>query len=124
MTMNPEIKAEWVKRLRSGEYKQGRNFLNKRGNFCCLGVLCEIGLDQGLLEKQPAGTGVDVFAYRAVGGGPKETTVLPRDFATYIGLDLNPEIESGALGGLSLAELNDFERKTFAEIADLIEEHL
>ena len=43
--MNKEIKAEWVKALRSGEYKQGGGALHRGDHFCCLGVLCDIAID-------------------------------------------------------------------------------
>jgi hypothetical protein len=37
--MQPELKAKWVKALRSGEYKQGRKYLSNYEEYCCLGVL-------------------------------------------------------------------------------------
>ena len=39
--MRPVVKR-WVEALRSGEYEQGKHFLEKDGKFCCLGVLCKI----------------------------------------------------------------------------------
>jgi len=39
--LNP-VAQKWVKALRSGKYKQGRNRLRKKDRFCCLGVLCEL----------------------------------------------------------------------------------
>lgn len=44
--MNPKIKHDWLKALRSGKYKQGRHALrnyNEEGSdYCCLGVLCDV----------------------------------------------------------------------------------
>lgn len=44
--MKPELKKRWVKALRSGKYKQGKNYLRRQtpegDRYCCLGVLCEI----------------------------------------------------------------------------------
>jgi len=40
--VNKQLKAEWVKALRSGEYKQGRLRLQRGDSYCCLGVLCEV----------------------------------------------------------------------------------
>lgn len=41
--MNKQIKARWVKALRSGKYKQARGVLkNKEGAMCCLGVLTDL----------------------------------------------------------------------------------
>ena len=39
--MDKKLKAKWVKALRSGEYKQGKGYLEDRGKFCCLGVLAD-----------------------------------------------------------------------------------
>jgi hypothetical protein len=41
--MNQEIKDQWVKALRSGEYSQGQHRLRPTlGTYCCLGVLCDL----------------------------------------------------------------------------------
>lgn len=40
--MNKTIKAKWVKALRSGRYRQAMGFLELRGSYCCLGVLCRV----------------------------------------------------------------------------------
>ena len=44
--MKPELKKRWVKALRSGEYKKGKEYLKQNTpkglRHCCLGVLCEI----------------------------------------------------------------------------------
>ncbi len=46
--MKPALKKQWVKALRSGEYKQGRGCMHTVGKdggsprFCCLGVLVDI----------------------------------------------------------------------------------
>jgi hypothetical protein len=34
--------VDWVAALRSGNFKQGKTYLNKDNVFCCLGVLCEV----------------------------------------------------------------------------------
>jgi hypothetical protein len=40
--MKSELKDEWVRALRSGDYKQGNGALLKDGKYCCLGVLADI----------------------------------------------------------------------------------
>jgi len=40
--MDQEIKQEWVKALRSGDFKQGRGKLRNGDGYCCLGVLCQV----------------------------------------------------------------------------------
>ena len=44
--LDPELKAKWLAALRSDEYKQGKYCLNIEGEFCCLGVLCDIAKDE------------------------------------------------------------------------------
>lgn len=41
--MNPEEKERWIEALLSGKYEQGTMMLKTPdGNFCCLGVKCEV----------------------------------------------------------------------------------
>jgi hypothetical protein len=45
--MDQQIKKQWVVALRSGKYKQGREYLRTKlsdgsYSYCCLGVLCDI----------------------------------------------------------------------------------
>lgn len=44
--MDAQMKARWVKALRSGKYRQARGVLRTSDaegqTFCCLGVLCEV----------------------------------------------------------------------------------
>jgi hypothetical protein len=45
--MNPDIKEQWTKALRSGDYNQGQCYLFSTDNyqnerFCCLGVLADV----------------------------------------------------------------------------------
>jgi hypothetical protein len=44
--MKKEIKAAWVKALRSGDYVQGTGTLAHEGKHCCLGVLAQVLADQ------------------------------------------------------------------------------
>lgn len=96
--MNPEIKAKWVEALRSGKYQQGTGRLCWNGEHCCLGVLYDIA--------QPGGMTPEVG----------ECELLPSSFGAKVGLPFSQED--------NLARLNDWERKSFAEIADYIEANL
>lgn len=44
--MSPELKAKWVKALRSGEFEQARSKLHRKidgqDSYCCIGVLCTL----------------------------------------------------------------------------------
>jgi len=50
--MNPERKAEWLRRLRSGEYDQTSGQLKaeygSNVSYCCLGVACEMAREDGV----------------------------------------------------------------------------
>lgn len=49
--LNPVLKAQWLKALRSGKYAQAQGALYKggtHGGYCCLGVLCDV---KGRLDK-------------------------------------------------------------------------
>src|SRR5690606_7791757 len=122
--MNNEVKQEWVKRLRSGQYKQGRNSLRQGDSYCCLGVLCDLYSPQ-LWEQGPEGT----FCYAGASG------VLPSIVSEAYGIshdpmvatrDLpeklvnNPNFDTLSIKYCSLSELNDH-GYTFEEIAEVIE---
>lgn len=54
--MNEEVKTLWLEALRSGEYTQGEFRLKTdlaagEVQFCCLGVLCEIAVKEGVISK-------------------------------------------------------------------------
>lgn len=53
--MDKEIKAEWSRRLRSGDYRQGKGNLSYSSGgkewYCCLGVLCEIAVERGICQR-------------------------------------------------------------------------
>lgn len=109
--MNQEIKAKWVAALRSGKYPQGKEFLNNGGKFCCLGVLCEIAIDEGLPVNKDM-TSVEVHY-------DDRLSTLPRSVCTWAGL--GNDLPSA--GRESLSSLND-NGMPFTEIADIIEREL
>lgn len=114
--MNPEMKTEWIERLRSGNYKQGRSMLNAEDQFCCLGVLCEIALDYGLVTKEEI---VSLSRYKYIStrnSTDTEESTLPRVVAGIANITREAEND--------LIDLNDVEQKNFNEIADWIEVNL
>jgi len=139
--MDPDIKAQWVAALRSGEYKQGEKALaildgDDGPKYCCLGVLCELAEKAGVhLNTHPeyipafeaaAGT-VQIKVY----GG--EYSVTPSAVKAWAGLTVsNPEVEVKLPGDdvttvTSVASLNDGNfgpKYDFNQIADVIEEQL
>lgn len=55
LKMRAEVRDELVRRLRSGEYIQGKEKLaikDEEGErFCCLGVLCEMAVEEGVIQR-------------------------------------------------------------------------
>ena len=108
----------WVVALRSGQYQQGRRALkaicgaDKEIRHCCLGVLCEV---LGVPNRQEG----PYFGFSSGG----YTGVLPPEVSNAMGfVDCDPSITDveGELRG-TLAGLNDSDRWSFGQIADLIE---
>ena len=135
--MNQEIKAKWIAALRSGKYKQGEGCLNDgHGGFCCLGVLCDVqgvewtpGIDYGTNKTGKKVMGIvmpadPVFPER---GTYVEVGILPdeiRDFVqlpTSTGLIPQDFLTDRKGNFITLTQLNDLEKLTFDQIADVIE---
>ena len=134
--MKPEIKAKWVEALRSGDFKQGKGYLNNRddNSFCCLGVLCEINADKRfnkipviVNKKNDKEKTIVATSFRIIDDSSEtESSIfyLTKNNMEYFGLD--------ATQCQSLMDMNDgvetvvelVTPKTFNEIADWIEENL
>ena len=115
MTPNRENIRKWVEALRSGEYQQGTGYLQRDGQFCCLGVACELA-GESKVQRLEAGT-VDKVIYYGESGGEVSARLLPPATRLWLGLtdrDVRLSNNPGA------ATLND-SGHTFAEIADAIE---
>lgn len=116
MEPNRERIQMWVDALRSGKYKQGTRILKDAyGNYCCLGVACEIsGLgrwETGLGYVVPYGLGEDY-----------SMSFMPKPVGEWYGLgtrDVFLHIGGGECEYVTV--LNDVDRFTFEEIAYAIE---
>lgn len=117
---------KWVDALRSGEFQQGTQALNRNGKFCCLGVACEVAIRNGLaLEVKPGDIDCDcdlhqnmeeIISYNG------DATVLPEAVKEWLGLERsNPSVEYDGDYSENLATLNDSGLKDFAQLADIIE---
>lgn len=107
--LNPNAQ-KWVDALRSGKYRQARNFLRSDDSFCCLGVACEI-----------SGLGAwseDAYLINEWGGNK----LLPGQVQKWLGLkdSVGCIVDNGE--DTHLAWMNDH-GSTFEQIADLIEAH-
>lgn len=119
--MNEEIKQQWLTALRSDEYPQTDGYLRDEQGYCCLGVLCDLAVQAGVVECFK--TADDPFyRYNA------DESVLPKEVIKWAGLDHSDPyvtVEDGwdAEARSQLSELND-SGMSFADIADLIEKEL
>lgn len=116
--MNAEIRDEWVRRLRSGDYAQGTGALcDEAERYCCLGVLCEVAVDVGVIPPRALSTVGGDYQYRG-DALDVASSYPPRRVMDWAGFVTQGD-EPG-LGAYDLADLND-EGRTFTEIADVIE---
>lgn len=113
--MKEDIKKEWQKNLKSGNFAQGSGQLRtwdsdeKIWKYCCLGVLCEMsGLAEWVEYKDRE---VLVSAYL------DNKHYLPREVAEWAGID--PKNDEDTTVQQRLGTLND-EGDTFIMMADLI----
>lgn len=132
--MNQDIKKQWVKMLRSGHFAQGANRLHYRENgnshrFCCLGVLCELGVQAGVVVTSTTKFSWYRYIETIVLGNDvrsrikESTTVLPASVMLWAGLShhspLTLERDNDGKR-MDLSGLND-RMVPFADIADIIE---
>ena len=114
MAMNPEVKAEWVKALRSGEYKQTKHVLHRvGGGYCCLGVLCELAVKAGAIPAAKRNDADPAWYYDGAGSCPSDKVDEWAGCANYAEADVLSD----------LMELND-NGTSFKAIADVIEARL
>lgn len=145
--LDPEIKDLWLKALRSGSFAQGTNYLEKNDSYCCLGVLCSIAVDQGIVERAYPSSPFREISFYAE-DGPDCSQVLPSEvmewsnledeagqfviseedlYASGISYSQRSDIVSDSFTDgtvtVTLASLNDG-GVSFEKIADLIEKYL
>lgn len=121
--MNADVKAKWIKALRSGKYEQGRGGLSPdKRKYCCLGVLCDL-----YRKEHPKWQAAKWERGRvAVGAATMfgKASFLPDRVIKWAGLTGKDPSVSGS----SLSDHNDgaasTSRKSFLEIANLIEAEL
>lgn len=120
--MKAEVKQAWLEALRSGEYKQGQDWLRDGDQFCCLGVLCDLYIRAHAADSEWRLRRVGpLFSVEGEVKLPPESVI---DWAGLVERDPYVRIEGGPVEGCALAYLNDDLGMTFAEIADIIEHAL
>ena len=114
MKMPKKLKEKWIKALRSGEYRQGIGHLRQLGKdrsemFCCLGVLCDIGLDGDWHGDSCIIPSLNTSGHKFT-GIPSNEAWRSMNVDDYFN-DVH----------FNLTTMNDEESKSFDEIADWIE---
>ena len=116
--MKKEIAEKWAATLRSGEYKQGTDVLANtcRTKHCCLGVLCELAIKEGLeVEVQIIKGNAAIF--------DNSKAFLPVSVADWAGMKTRMgDVAPDKTTILSLVGMND-RGHSFGAIADVIETH-
>lgn len=146
LKLKTAVKQLWLEGLRSGEFAQCPGKLaDGRGGHCCLGVLSELAVQEGVLEKR-----VEEHTFETFGGDRSTgqtvhygrylaSNYLPREVAEWAFEPFdetsahweNPRVNDPRPNNhplrdgniTDLANLND-EGLTFHEIADVIEKEL
>ena len=110
-----ELAERWAEALRSGDYKQGTGTLRQKhpngDQWCCLGVLVEELRTLGAYDAQWKELGSSYYSIHDADSS------LPEEVQALLGVD--PE---GTYERAWFVHLNDTERLTFDEIADVIED--
>lgn len=114
--MKKEIADKWIAAL--PKYKQGLKALRRGDTFCCLGVLCELAVEDGVIPPPSEALGNKVFTY---GEGVGRTNYLPYDVWFWAGMKTS-DGSFDCVENRSLVNLND-NGFTFEQIAKVIEEH-
>lgn len=122
--MNRDIATRWVQALRSKKFTQAQSQLRRKDregalSHCCLGVLCELAVEDGVAVRTYEG-------YTGTYDKTREgTSLLPPVVMEWAGLRHQTGRVPGFKYGIDkhLTELNDADKYTFDQIADVIEEH-
>lgn len=114
--MPRKLKADWLRALRSGKYKQGegaleRQFPDGRVLNCCLGVLCRIGNVSSRTKERPT-LGSNLVAFEGGVGYVSSYDFPTDDVRESFGLS-HPLM-------LELANINDDGWEDFRAIAQVI----
>lgn len=109
--MNKNIAKQWIAALRSGDYKQGHKRLvitdKDISAFCCLGVLCNIAIENGYGEWKG-----DNFIIP--GREVRESIILPirvREWADISDKSMQMFIEFNDTRGFSFQQIADYIEK-------------
>ncbi len=119
-SMNKDIAKKWVEALRSGEYSQTRGILADDRGFCCLGVLCELYIEETKDNIKDCITATHT-KYDGNDCLPPVKVLQWSGLQTALGTFKESEITKEDDPHTYLAGLNDVYEYNFNQIADVIE---
>lgn len=121
--MDQEVKKKWVDALRSGRYEQGTEVLHTAsGRFCCLGVLCDIAVQEGIIPEPELDEAASRNRYRYGDNISQGAQLPPPEVVKWAGWQNEcPNVEDVEKGWIELTVLNDDHGLTFTQIADIVE---
>lgn len=112
---------EWIKALRSGGHKQGRNFLFNGEGYCCLGVACVVaGLVPEKSTPREYKSTAREYKFVDISAPTGKMWTLPPSVREKLGF----ASENGTYDeNKSLSDDND-RGKSFKQIANIVESRL
>jgi hypothetical protein len=128
--MDGDIREQWLKDLRSGNFQQTNGTLAKtqdgrKYEYCCLGVL---GMRCGLLEKQDDGELGSGTIYKKAKKGMNGYLAKPKLFDSFSASNTALKFRGRPILSVKaqkkLAEMNDTDGSNFRKIADWIEKNI
>lgn len=115
--MEKNVKEKYLKALRSSKFRQAKDFLKLRSNFCALGLLCEI-----YRREVKRGKWVGPFIGKR---GEKDAYCFKVNGEFSIELPSKTICDWASVSVedcLTIYKMNDLEGLNFSQIADKIEE--
>ena len=126
--MHKNIMEKWVNALRSGKYCKGRGVLtevkkNGTKNYCCLGVLCELYMEENNLSIRIGPQSSHRSRDRMIVHYAHYDKFLPCEVANWAGM--GSLLGESDCGFVSLWKLNDDPKakRSFKRMADIIEKN-
>jgi len=122
LKLKPEIRARFLEALRSNKYSQGEGRLKKQDHFCCLGVLSDLAVQDGVADWEEDVLVVGDIYSKSLFPEQLLNWACGGSFTVFDGPTAFPLPESEEARSLTYA--NDELKWTFSEIACLVEQYM
>jgi hypothetical protein len=118
--MKKAVMRQWVTALRSGQFKQSAGWLESENGYCCLGVLCNLAIAQGVCDYEIE---YNKDHFKMISRFDGHSADLPLSVVYWAGVESpKGDFYDNSNKKESLSALNDSE-VSFAYIADIIEQN-